>query len=278
MNKIDRLYIVVTNNCNLRCTFCYVYNGNTKIKNFNFSKLKNLLKQKIKIKQFVLIGGEPLLNSSNIKSLIRHIRHYYKKSEIIITTNGLRLEKSIFDFLIKSKVIIQVTIYSISTFYHLLEKNIDISKIFFHITITKDLITNEKILNIFKIYEVNFWFSIDRRIDIDISDFLISNIIKGNIKINNFRSTISAGKYCNGIYGIQYVLNGNNLENKCLNLISYNLNKTISKSCINCNNLFCDACICEGIHLHREIICTIFKKIELYYKTIEGDKKYDKLK
>lgn len=262
----DRVYIIITNNCNLKCNFCYLNNGNGKIKSSSFGKFVEFIKNKKQIKHFVLIGGEPLLNKTNLKMFIRLIKKYQRESEIILTTNGYYLDNDIFNFLIKNKVTIQVTVYNRNVVDLLMNLKIDIKKIFFHITIDSNIKNNEEIINLFNLLKLRFWISIDRRINVDISDFLISMFINGKISLSNLRDYSVPGKKCKAIYGNQIVLNGDNIFDGCLNLISYNIKKEISKECIQCDSIFCDACVCNGIHPYKNIICAIYKKIDFFLK------------
>lgn len=267
----NRVYVIVTQKCNFSCNFCYVYHGIKEIKTTSLITLLKLLKSKeIKIKQFVLIGGEPLNSVTNLKMFVRLIKKYRKKTEITITTNGYFLNKHVYNFLIKNKITIQVTIYYKELIETFIKRGLNLNKIFFHITLDKNIKNNYEILNIFNALNLRFWVSVDRRLDTDISDFFIEMLILGKITKSNLRDYTVSGKKCYALYGNQRVVNGYNIIDGCLNLISYDLIKQIDSNCINCDSIYCDACKCVGIHPNKQLICTFFKKIDYFFKNNQG--------
>ena len=90
--KLKIIYLHVTQECNLRCTYCYAKNnlGKDMMMNENASrKYIDILEQK-GVKKVVLTGGEPLLNPD-----IEKIVEYIKKKGIYVSllTNGTLLSK-----------------------------------------------------------------------------------------------------------------------------------------------------------------------------------------
>lgn len=91
--KLKIIYLHVTQECNLRCTYCYAKNnlGKDMMMNENASrKYIDILEQK-GVKKVVLTGGEPLLNPD-----IEKIVEYIKKKGIYVSllTNTIFLLKT----------------------------------------------------------------------------------------------------------------------------------------------------------------------------------------
>lgn len=97
----------MSNECNLKCKYCYANGGNYGRKNFQMgeetidkviSKLKNRnIKEIVQVKFF---GGEPLMNKEGILYALKSLSDNFKIEEYLIVTNGILLDK---DFLDKIK-------------------------------------------------------------------------------------------------------------------------------------------------------------------------------
>lgn len=259
MSCIDRLYIITSRECNKRCSFCYVYKSKEhKLYSLNIQKVLNVLKCN-HIKQIVLIGGEPLLNKVNLKTLIRYIRHFNKKVEIILTTNGVLVDDKWTSFFKKYRIYVQITLYDIK----LLRKFINhkFKGFLFHVLLTENIETEMEIIKLLNLNNIHFWISIDRKITKDISDSIASMFIHNLISERNFRINSKVGKDCKSIYGNQLVVNGLKTFNTCLNLVSENKKQILNQMCLKCDNNYCDACICDGVVLSRITLCEIFKVV-----------------
>lgn len=111
--------ILVTEKCNLNCSFCNMFIPH--YQNPKHKELKSILSdiniffQKVDyVSIFHLVGGEPFLHP-NIKEIIQHIENNYsnKIDKFIITTNGTVLPNSdILNLLSKSNVILSISNYT----------------------------------------------------------------------------------------------------------------------------------------------------------------------
>lgn len=115
-NKIEKLTLQVTQNCNLRCAYC-AYSGN----NYNNRKHSNnvmpyeIMQKSIdflmqhstnsKTVDIGFYGGEPLLEFKNIKQLIEYIeqKYPYKSRTYSMTTNGTAFIDENIEFLLDKK-------------------------------------------------------------------------------------------------------------------------------------------------------------------------------
>ena len=104
--KFKRIYIEITNICNLNCSFC----GNNKRtkKEMSLSEFETILKKINKYTDYIYlhVKGEPLLHS-NLEGILTLAEKYNK--HVNITTNGTLLKKNI-DILKRSKMLRQINI------------------------------------------------------------------------------------------------------------------------------------------------------------------------
>ncbi len=89
--KINDVYIELTSNCNLRCSFCYNHSGDM-FKELDFNVIKKLIDYLCmqNVKEVFLSGGEPTLYSK-IYELIEYLDS--KEIDINLVTNGTLLTK-----------------------------------------------------------------------------------------------------------------------------------------------------------------------------------------
>ena len=136
--KFKKIYIEITNICNLNCSFCL---RTTKPrKEMSLKEFEEILKKIDNYTDYIYlhVQGEPLLHS-NFDGILKLCSKYNKK--VNITTNGILLTKQI-DTILKSDVVRQVNI-SMHSF-----KNDDI----------KDILKCSKLLSDKGIYVVfRFW-------------------------------------------------------------------------------------------------------------------------
>lgn len=108
------LTLIVTQQCNLSCSYCPVLKKQGFMKkeiafkaiDFYLESIKNpTVERKIK-----LFGGEPLLNIPLLKKIITHVREKDKSIKIDLTTNGVFLDASILAWLKKNNVELTVSI------------------------------------------------------------------------------------------------------------------------------------------------------------------------
>lgn len=120
MKKINKVTIIVTEKCNLRCTYCYVDKNSPTSLDINVVKempiFLNKLKKKYNISNltFDLFGGEPLLEWNISKTLINILNEFIKKENInghiSIFSNGTTFTKEKLLFLKNNNVNIPISL------------------------------------------------------------------------------------------------------------------------------------------------------------------------
>ena len=121
-NKIDKITLQVTQNCNLRCSYC-IYSGKyhqrshaNKVMSYETMRksVDFLVRHSNDSKQVDIgfYGGEPLLEFKNIKKLVEYVKQMYPYKEITftITTNGTQFTDEIIDFLSANRFNVSVSI------------------------------------------------------------------------------------------------------------------------------------------------------------------------
>jgi len=121
-NKMHQLILQVTQNCNLRCTYC-TYSGLYKNRKHSHNSMSvetaeraiDFFIKRTKDSRRVTIsfyGGEPLLNLDLIKHCINYIetRYYGKNINFGMTTNGTLLNKDAIKFLVDKKFNIMISL------------------------------------------------------------------------------------------------------------------------------------------------------------------------
>lgn len=136
---LEALYLIVTDNCNLRCKYCLINNNIPQ--DYKFSKMKwevakeavdmfflNIQKNppeyKDVVKTIIFYGGEPLLNFHLIKKVICYVKDNYKDElrelgnsfRFAIITNGTVIDEGIAKFFRDNKNIsISISLDGISS-------------------------------------------------------------------------------------------------------------------------------------------------------------------
>lgn len=108
MNKI---YINITNHCNLSCPFCCMYSSPKKNTFMNFETFKNIINKYDNNTIIQLEGGEPFTHPS-LSLFVDYL--YNRGNKIIIDTNGTLL----YDLSNKSEIKISINKYVLK-FYNL---------------------------------------------------------------------------------------------------------------------------------------------------------------
>lgn len=134
-----KVYLEITNNCNLNCTFC----GNSKLKNWlgcqscfiNYRHLKskinypNLIKEleEINLKELIIRSGDPFLELDILKEIVGECKKN-NQIDITITTNGTENADMIIG-LMKEYSRLKINVVVFSTYKFNIEKqNADIAK------------------------------------------------------------------------------------------------------------------------------------------------------
>lgn len=122
--RLKKLIILMTDDCNLRCRYCYLDYGNfcmsdTK-KTISLPLLKKILKQVYEkfpdgIENILFFGGEPLIAYSRIKDTIEYVLNYCKEYSVAkpnfgLVTNGILLDEFKWKILSKYHVKVKVSL------------------------------------------------------------------------------------------------------------------------------------------------------------------------
>jgi len=121
-NKVEKITLQVTQDCNLRCSYCtysgmYEQRGHTN-KTMSYETMKksvDFLMEHSMNSEHVNIGfygGEPLLAFENIKKLIAYIKKQYPYKDLTysMTTNGTVFNDEIIKFLSTNKISLTISI------------------------------------------------------------------------------------------------------------------------------------------------------------------------
>ncbi len=81
-----KIYLEITDKCNLNCSFCYKKNITTKNFINHLSQIIENLKQ-YDFFEIVILGGEPLLEKK-LENILKKVRGSHSKSLITLATNG----------------------------------------------------------------------------------------------------------------------------------------------------------------------------------------------
>lgn len=106
MKKFKKIYIEITNKCNLNCTFCS--KSNRKKKELSITEFEHILKEIDSYTDYLYlhVKGEPLLHSKFL-DILKLCKKYNKK--VNITTNGTLLKNRL-DDIINSNIVRQINI------------------------------------------------------------------------------------------------------------------------------------------------------------------------
>lgn len=122
--RLAKLTLVVANDCNLSCKYCYVdggsYDPNIKNKHLSQENAKDIVDYLVRtydvVERIAFFGGEPLLNFKAIETTVKYINELVfqgklKEAPIFsITTNGTIYSKKIFQFLAENKFSVCISI------------------------------------------------------------------------------------------------------------------------------------------------------------------------
>lgn len=106
MKKFKKVYIEITNKCNLNCSFCS--KSNKKKREMSTDEFENVLKKIDVYTDYIYlhVKGEPLLHS-HFKDILKLSNKYHK--QVNITTNGTLLKYRL-DDIVSSKVVRQINV------------------------------------------------------------------------------------------------------------------------------------------------------------------------
>lgn len=121
IKNISALTLMMVQECNLKCTYCYAGDGEYNEKGkMSFQTAKNavdfLMRESGENEEVTLIffGGEPLLNFKTIEEVVIYANEqaklYDKAIKYSMTCNGTLLTKKITDFIVKHNIAVQVSV------------------------------------------------------------------------------------------------------------------------------------------------------------------------
>jgi radical SAM protein with 4Fe4S-binding SPASM domain len=106
---MKKLYLDITNKCNLHCKHCLNSSNPQKTTQLSLETIKQIIKQikPLKIKKIKLGGGEPLIHSQLQEILeLLHKNNY----SISMTTNGLRINNKMINFFKKYEISLSISL------------------------------------------------------------------------------------------------------------------------------------------------------------------------
>lgn len=121
--KMQHLILNVTENCNLRCSYC-VYSGKHPFQRSHSNVNMSFVIARKAVDFFLahsqetdgpcvsFYGGEPLLNIALIRQVIAYIKQEQPKRDIHLqmTTNGTLLRRDILDYLVSKRIVLIVSL------------------------------------------------------------------------------------------------------------------------------------------------------------------------
>lgn len=107
---------IVTQNCNLKCTYCYEHNKTCN--SFNVELVKSIIEKELSIKDdyteicFDFFGGEPFLEFNKIKEIVDYFKtkKYDKTVYFFAGTNGTMINQDVQKWLMENKDIFQIAL------------------------------------------------------------------------------------------------------------------------------------------------------------------------
>ena len=122
MKKGKRLYVNITNKCNVECPFCCMYSNPSNNRFMSFDTFKRIIDETDGSFELQLEGGEPLLHKS-LFLFLEYAVSTNRCTKIILLTNGILLEEHInrlIDFSSWNQILLEI---KVSINYFLIEKN-----------------------------------------------------------------------------------------------------------------------------------------------------------
>ena len=88
LGRLADVFLFVTNDCNLRCTHCYVSSGDyVPPREMNLQEIKGVIDQArdLGVSRFLVTGGEPFM----VRDIYEIIRYISAENDLVLLTNGM---------------------------------------------------------------------------------------------------------------------------------------------------------------------------------------------
>lgn len=101
-NKLNIVYIAITNRCNLNCIHCTAKSNINEIDTLSLKEIYAIIDQICDVNPRIIniTGGEPLIRK-DILQILNYIRNKYS-GYIVLSTNGILINKNNIDFIISN--------------------------------------------------------------------------------------------------------------------------------------------------------------------------------
>lgn len=194
--KINTIILLLTERCNLRCSYCYTNNWNIKDNNRCDMSIKCMNASINAIKNndesnIIFSGGEPFLRFDLIKQTVQYVKENCRKYQFGIVTNGTLIDDYNVLFLKKNNFHVTISIDSIfekeNSYRVYADKSSSLEVVYKNIKLILLNNINITIRMTISNLNLNFYNSIRILTDMGIRNFKISYIIDKNFKIEEFQ-------------------------------------------------------------------------------------------
>lgn len=121
IGRIHIMYLILTNECNLRCQYCFLENNpnykkerksmSTQVALMAIDKFGNYLdEQGIKDGLVLFYGGEPLINYDVLQKVVDYSKKFHNPIEFSLVTNGTLINQERADYLKENNVNIGISV------------------------------------------------------------------------------------------------------------------------------------------------------------------------
>ena len=124
--EIHLMYLLVTQVCNLKCTYCFEELHKRKIgimsQKIADKAIDYFFEISVPPRKVIFYGGEPLINKEVVINSIKKIRKKDKKTNISIVTNGTLIDRSIAKFFKENNVNVSVSLDGPEEYHNIYRK------------------------------------------------------------------------------------------------------------------------------------------------------------
>lgn len=112
--KIDLMYIIPTNSCNLGCKYCFIGKLNNCIENMTdetlYKSIELFQKNTNNNKTILFYGGEPLMNFELLKKAVKYVKEKKYNITFSMVSNGTLINNEIIDFIKNNNIDLGISI------------------------------------------------------------------------------------------------------------------------------------------------------------------------